>query len=165
MSNAELASLARERLARRGPPPAPTTPSWWGTPPLSGAFFLWLLALLLAVAGYALSQRAACGCGTPEQTLQGVLGGLGQAMSAGLSGNKDSLKDAMGSLSSFGNRLSGMTESCDSKVASGVCYTACRWAGMDVQRELWRQCFRGGAKALVEDQSRTGFSHEYYAEL
>ena len=141
--NAELAALRKEREARRGPPPPPPRV------PMSNASLLRLLAFLLAIPMvFAWTRRSACGCGAdlaPENILKGALGGMGQATG----GSEGSLEGALGSLASFGKRANGLAESCDSKARSGVCYLACRMAGMDLQRAIWWTCFRGGAKALL----------------
>lgn len=143
MANADLASLAREREARRGGPPprAPTSPSI--NLQFSSLFSWRLFAVVLAGwAAFAFLQRSSCGCGpqhTPEKALESALSGLGKVLSG--EGSFSS------SLENFGQSMQGLQEGCSSRWSSSVCYTACRLAGMEIQRKFWWECFKSGGSS------------------
>ena len=131
----DLAALAREREARRGTPARPATTSRIGAPTTRlGTVGGWkLLALILTGwAAIAWTQRSSCGCGKAhslEGALEGALGGLGAMLSG-----KKSLD---GTLEEMGKGLEKLGESCESKLSSSMCYTACWMAGMELQRRMW----------------------------
>ncbi|EOD13933.1 hypothetical protein EMIHUDRAFT_256723 [Emiliania huxleyi CCMP1516] len=110
--NASLADLARERLARRGPPPPPAARSV-ALPAVPG--WKLLAAVLAGWAALAWTQRSACGCGaehSPEQALADALSGLGQLLSGA--------KSARSVQQSFGQSMERLQQSCDSRLSSAA---------------------------------------------
>ena len=150
-SNPDLAALAREREARRGPPP-PVRRSL--IQPITG-FLSWKMPALALAAWFAFawSHRSSCGCSkdhTLEKTLESTLNGLGRV----LNGEK-SFAD---SIENFGLGLKQMGASCESRSTAATCYISCWMAGFELQRVIWWECFKHGqasqrAASQVGDES------------
>mmetsp|Transcript_4671 Transcript_4671/g.12435 ORF Transcript_4671/g.12435 Transcript_4671/m.12435 type:complete len:150 (+) Transcript_4671:23-472(+) len=132
--NEELATLARERVARRGAPsPAPRGPAVT-LPVGSTALKLvgGVVVMLLLVARW---HQTWCGCGSQLAMAQSK----GGPFKLDLKGDAADLGDM---LRGVADTVQSYTKGCKQPHTSAICATACWVGGHEMQQRLWWACFR-----------------------